>query len=757
MAFNKRVDRLESGPNNPKSPNDEVIWVDTENNSIKRYNESNSSWVSVGGSGGNANVADFEFSLNEDEGTTSSMTIANHDMVIETTRTGGQDADISITSADDIWITAGDEIEIDAGDTIEISSDADHVRIVSDRTINNNEWTFETNGGLRFPDSTVQTTAYTGGGSASFTVPTAFKDSDGDDLITFEITNTGTARIGTPQDDLSLRSARDITLFAGDDGPGNVYIGWGDATYTPDSPNRVATIGDIESVNTGDITFVDNTISSDTGDDIVIQSKDEDGIVKASIRLDQSNEQVLIEAIDEDNDSFNDTQWSTAVWTGSTVLITNTPDIISFFNTVLGNVTRVSINDGSPVTYEGASFGDGAATINVGGTPVAEEDPLTVTQIRFYYELVSEINIDYDDSEFNIISRGMSMTIDSSGELDLKARESDLHLYASDDVRFTTNWDNSGTEHSWRMSENGRFELPGAGYIQNPVNSSGDGGNNDTIKIVPDSGLIEQQYHEDQYLIIDPTDPNHIHIRAGGSIDESTSDLIIGGEKTNLIVSDSTGEVVITVNPPSESFTYENIEPEATGNLYISGTNTDILIGDYLDDSQQGGRFVVTNISEQGGNTVVSAVIAGTGTIYAFSPLQSYTFYRDPNFTLDWTFERNGILAGPYGGVLPVYGISSNEPGAMPINSGDKIVLISENGEFLNDANIPSNQIATIGDIGDISYIRTSVPTSSIGVEGDVEGMVADDGNFHYYCAGDYDGTNHVWKRVGWTAGTWGV
>jgi hypothetical protein len=73
----------------------------------------------------------------------------------------------------------------------------------------------------------------------------AIKDSNNDDLIFFERTGTGTARIGTPQDDLSLRSARDITLFAGDDGPGNVYIGWGDAVYTPDSPNKVATVGDL--------------------------------------------------------------------------------------------------------------------------------------------------------------------------------------------------------------------------------------------------------------------------------------------------------------------------------------------------------------------------------------------------------------------------------------------------------------------------------------------------------------------------------
>lgn len=101
--------------------------------------------------------------------------------------------------------------------------------------------------GLRFPDGTVQYTAYTGNGSADLVVPTAIKDQNNDDFIVFERTGTGTARIATPQDDLSLRSARDITLFAGNNGPGNVYIGWGDAVYTPDSPNRVATIGDLES------------------------------------------------------------------------------------------------------------------------------------------------------------------------------------------------------------------------------------------------------------------------------------------------------------------------------------------------------------------------------------------------------------------------------------------------------------------------------------------------------------------------------
>lgn len=89
-------------------------------------------------------------------------------------------------------------------------------------------------------------TGYSGASNIlDLTVPVNILDTDGNNFITFTKTGTGTARIATPQDDLSLRSARDITLYPGSDGPGNVYIGWGDAVYTPDSPNRVATIGDL--------------------------------------------------------------------------------------------------------------------------------------------------------------------------------------------------------------------------------------------------------------------------------------------------------------------------------------------------------------------------------------------------------------------------------------------------------------------------------------------------------------------------------
>ena len=108
-------------------------------------------------------------------------------------------------------------------------------------------------------------------------------------------------------------------------------------------------------------------------------------------------------------------------------------------------------------------------------------------------------------------------------------------------------------------------------------NASGDGLNAGTIELIPDANL-----NSDQYLIIDPTSPNHIHIRAGGTQDASTSDLIIGAENTNLLVSDTGDYVDIRTTSASAytnlwRFTSDGyLTGPAMGGLFVSG----ILNGD---------------------------------------------------------------------------------------------------------------------------------------------------------------------------------
>lgn len=97
--------------------------------------------------------------------------------------------------------------------------------------------------------------------------------------------------------------------------------------------------------------------------------------------------------------------------------------------------------------------------------------------------------------------------------------------------------------------------------------ASGDGNGYGTIRIVPD---VARQ-SSDQYLIIDPTAPNHIHIRAGGDQDDSQAELILGGEKTNLSVSDNSDSVNIK--------THQSVGEGGENEYYWSFGNDGTLYG----------------------------------------------------------------------------------------------------------------------------------------------------------------------------------
>ena len=98
-------------------------------------------------------------------------------------------------------------------------------------------------------------------------------------------------------------------------------------------------------------------------------------------------------------------------------------------------------------------------------------------------------------------------------------------------------------------SDNGSIALSSSA-LQSIPNSSGDGLGASTLELIPDNTL-----GTDQYVVLDPTSPNHIHVRAGGVIDESTAYLYLGGEKANVLVDDFSHQVQInTTAADSSSF-----------------------------------------------------------------------------------------------------------------------------------------------------------------------------------------------------------
>lgn len=110
----------------------------------------------------------------------------------------------------------------------------------------------------------------------------------------------------------------------------------------------------------------------------------------------------------------------------------------------------------------------------------------------------------------------------------------------------TTYWQNLGSGNRLNIdgrdipnlptgANTGDISFSGIQIIGSGTGSS-DGNNKGTIELVPDLSLK----NNDQYLIVDPTVPNHIHLRAGGSelYQGSEANLIIGGEYIHLSVSD---------------------------------------------------------------------------------------------------------------------------------------------------------------------------------------------------------------------------
>lgn len=172
---------------------------------------------------------------------------------------------------------------------------------------------------------------------------------------------------------------------------------------------------------------------------------------------------------------------------------------------------------------------------------------------------------------------------------------------------------------------------PGVLYGSNA--DSGDGANLDTIKLIPDATLYYNG--SEQYITIDPTAPNHIHIRAGGAIDSSSADLFLGGENNYFKVgAGSPGQVSIASNNYVWLFgsdgtlifpTGSNLTFDSSANSKIDGVSTI----QYADNTIQTTAWT--------GGHVVSAPESSTGAAgnklgdIAFN--SSYFYYCTADYT----------------------------------------------------------------------------------------------------------------------------
>jgi hypothetical protein len=270
-----------------------------------------------------------------------------------------------------------------------------------------------------------------------------------------------------------------------------------------------------------------------------------------------------------------------------------------------------------------------------------------------------------------------------------------------------------GTANTGDITFNG-VKIIGAGT------ASGDGSNRGTIDLVPDSDLLTNQYHEDQYLIIDPTAPNHIHIRGGGTQDASGADVFIGGERNNVRVSDGGRSVSVSTRPNTVINTYTN-QNTISNTSFVTSNTANIYIGDTL--FYVGGDIVtvdsITQDSPSAGLQTITANLNGAPA--SFVAGEPHIFSHEEEWENYWQFGADGVLHGPGGGTLIVSGISG-EPGddVFAIVADQNLVLQHGiGGAYLNDSTIANNQIATMGDIADANdYTDTAITSLGNTVDG---------------------------------------
>jgi hypothetical protein len=199
---------------------------------------------------------------------------------------------------------------------------------------------------------------------------------------------------------------------------------------------------------------------------------------------------------------------------------------------------------------------------------------------------------------------------------------------------------NATTVNYWTFDNTGDLTIPGAiigdtpnndGYLNWIGNSSGDGNGYTTLQLIPDSTLTGG----DQYVILDPTAPGHIHVRAGGTIDNSFASIYLGGEQSYFMVPSGSSPSVYA-SAGGNTWTFGN-----DGNLQLPGNTVAI---NFANGSAAFGNIVSTNLDGNAGNVLygngVFAAAPGGGS-YGDSNVKSYLGNFDGNIlpSADVTYD----------------------------------------------------------------------------------------------------------------------
>ena len=300
-------------------------------------------------------------------------------------------------------------------------------------------------------------------------------------------------------------------------------------------------------------------------------------------------------------------------------------DQVSFGAAALGNVTF------DDVTIQGVN------QLNLSWDPLATAN-LSYLQVRGG-DVASHIHLDTGNNEaYDLIvgDDAKFVQVSSTGDIIMSSYD-------------------GNTSYTWTFDLEGNLILAGGeSAIRSVANSSLDplNPNVSTMILTPSRGYSSQS------LVLDPTAPGHIHLRApSANIDEPLANIFLGGEESSFEVGYHNGNAPnVFIHSGGNTWTFDNggnlvFPRDVTGNtdpiLTITGGATPRILSE---DASLAGpanlEITALNTIFTGSSGSAIKIYADDGEIGSTANLQLWT-NSGGNTEYSWTFGDDGNLAVP--------------------------------------------------------------------------------------------------------------
>jgi hypothetical protein len=423
-------------------------------------------------------------------------------------------------------------------------------------TSNSNTWIFDTTGNLTIPNDIISTRTIDIDNRASGNTADIQLFAADDIVLQARDRSAGS---GTEGGDINIyagdsaedgdSSGGDVQIRAGDGGAGNVDLGGNGGFITIQSGRGGAATG-----NTGATAQSGGALTLSAGDAGDNNGDIELGAAGGAVYIesgfstgggDYGGEIVLTTGTGGQNAASGNVRIvipGYGLTTGGTWKFDGNGNL-----TLPANTFAVNYANGTPVTFGEASLGnvtfDDVTVQGVNGLNLSAGADFTANlaylQVRAG-DVASHIHLDTGNNEAYDLIVGDDQNyvqVSSTGNILLSS------------------YDSNTAQYIWTLDYNGNLILAGGNsVIQSIANSSLDPvlPNVSTMVFTPDSG------YGSQALVLDPTAPGHIHLRApGANIDEPYANIFLGGEGTSFEVTQGLNNVA-KIHSGGNTWTFGN-------------------------------------------------------------------------------------------------------------------------------------------------------------------------------------------------------